>query len=81
MNCEKVISSALGDISGDILSGYERIGRYWDKDVEIDILATDDKGKNALLGEVKWTRNPVGIRTLYAFVKNLTVKTSPHSSH
>ena len=64
MNCEKVISSALSDISGDILSGYERIGRYWDKDIEIDILATDDKGRNALLGEIKWTKNPVGIRTL-----------------
>ena len=64
MNCEKVISNALDDIGGDILSGYERIGRYWDKDVEIDILATDDKGRNALLGEIKWTRNPVGIRVL-----------------
>jgi len=35
-----------------------------DKDVEIDILATDDKGRNALLGEIKWTKNPVGIRIL-----------------
>jgi len=29
MNCKMAISNALDDIGGDILSGYERIGRYW----------------------------------------------------
>ena len=61
MNCEKVILSALEDIQGDILGEYERVGRYWDKNVEIDILGIDDQTKTALFGEIKWSRNLVDV--------------------
>lgn len=42
--------------------GVERIGRWWDKDVEIDIVAA--KGKTLIVGECKWTNKRVDVRTL-----------------
>ncbi len=40
----------------------QKVGRYWDKDVEIDIMAIKDK--EALIGECKYWNQPVGIDTL-----------------
>ncbi|MGC8650811.1 MAG: DUF234 domain-containing protein, partial [Hydrogenobaculum sp.] len=39
-----------------------KIGRYWDKDVEIDIMAIKDD--QALIGECKYWNKPVGIEVL-----------------
>lgn len=33
---------------------YDRVGRWWHKDKEIDIVAINDKERKILLGEVKW---------------------------
>ncbi|PMP92579.1 MAG: ATPase [Hydrogenobaculum sp.] len=41
---------------------YQKIGRYWDKDVEIDIMAIKDD--QALIGECKYWNKPVGIEVL-----------------
>ena len=40
---------------------FSKIGRYWDNNTEIDIAALDPDGKNLILGECKYRKEPVGI--------------------
>ena len=42
----------------------ERIGGWWERDAEIDVLAISQKEQQALVGECKWSINPVGIDIL-----------------
>ena len=45
----------------------QKVGRWWNnKDVEIDIAATDDQGNNIIFGECKYWKGPVGINVLDA---------------
>jgi len=44
-----------------------KIGRWWNKNSEIDLVATDEK--NMALIECKWQNQPVGIRTYQELVK------------
>ena len=37
-----------------------KIGRWWDRNEEIDIVALNDEENAALFGEVKWSGRPVG---------------------
>lgn len=43
---------------------FSKIGRYWDNNIEIDIAALDPDGKNLILGECKYWKEPVGINIL-----------------
>lgn len=63
-NCEKIILNLLEQKKESFPFEYERLGRYWDKNVEIDIMALDYQEQNVLLGEIKWQKKPVGIKTL-----------------
>lgn len=40
---------------------FSKIGRFWGSDTEIDIAAIDPDGKNLILGECKYWKEPVGI--------------------
>lgn len=42
----------------------ERIGGWWERDVEIDVLALSQSEKVAIAGECKWSVNPVGLTIL-----------------
>ena len=42
----------------------ERIGAWWQREVEIDVLAISRTEKQALVGECKWSVNPVGVNIL-----------------
>ena len=42
----------------------ERIGGWWNRDAEIDVLAINLSEKIALVGECKWTVHPVGASVL-----------------
>lgn len=42
----------------------ERIGSWWNRDAEIDVLAISQSEKAALAGECKWSIHPVGINIL-----------------
>ena len=42
----------------------ENIGAWWDRDVEIDVLAISRTEKKALVGECKWSVRPVGVNVL-----------------
>lgn len=63
-NCEKILLNLLEQKKESFPFEYERLGRYWDKNVEIDIMALDYQKENVLLGEIKWQNKPVGIKTL-----------------
>jgi len=42
----------------------EKIGAWWQKESEIDLLAMSRTEKQALVGECKWSVNPVGVNVL-----------------
>jgi len=42
----------------------ERVGGWWDRSAEIDVLAVSDTEKCALVGECKWSIHPVGTNIL-----------------
>ena len=43
---------------------FTKLGRYWDSNTEIDIVALDPEGKNLILGECKYWQEPVGVNVL-----------------
>ncbi len=43
---------------------FSSIGRWWQKNEEIDIVALDEENKEIYFGEAKWSRKPVGIDIL-----------------
>ena len=43
---------------------FTSIGRWWQKNEEIDIVALDEENKEIYFGEVKWSRKPVGVDIL-----------------
>ena len=45
---------------------FTKIGRWWDKGIEIDIMATDSTKHNFLLGECKYRKNAVTLSELNA---------------
>jgi len=61
---------------GDLPFLPDRIGGWWDKNSEIDVLAVSDSEGALLVGECKWSVNPVGIDIL----ENLKRKTQNLSS-
>ena len=45
---------------------FSKLGGYWDSKNEIDIAALDPEGKNLILGECKYWKEPVGLNVLHA---------------
>ena len=43
---------------------FSQLGGYWDAKNEIDIAALDPEGKNLILGECKYWKEPVGLNVL-----------------
>lgn len=43
---------------------FAKLGRYWDAQTEIDIVALDPEGKNIVFGECKYWQEPVGVDVL-----------------
>jgi len=42
----------------------ERIGSWWDRQAEIDVVAVSDTEGSLLVGECKWSNSPVGVNIL-----------------
>ena len=47
----------------------QKIGRYWDKNVEIDIVAFNEDTSQIAFGECKWQNRPVGRNVLIDLIK------------
>ncbi len=59
-NYEQVAKELLKSYEGEIFP-ISKIGRWWDKNEEIDIVAFNVEGNNVLFGEVKWSNKRVGV--------------------
>jgi AAA+ ATPase superfamily predicted ATPase len=46
---------------GNLPFRLNRLGRYWDKDTEIDLVGFGEENDVALFGEAKWTNKPMSI--------------------
>jgi AAA+ ATPase superfamily predicted ATPase len=54
--CQEIVKS-----HEDELFSLDRIGRWWDKNEEIDLIAVNDEEKKILFGEAKWSKKALGI--------------------
>lgn len=60
---ENICREMVWDMNGENMM-FNRVGRWWDKDTEIDIVAYDSNGEDILFGECKYSKNPKGIEIL-----------------
>jgi hypothetical protein len=56
---EKVCQEILGGFEKKIFS-FERIGRWWENEKEIDIAGINNETKEIIFGECKWSEKPIG---------------------
>ena len=64
---ERYVSRAFEGIVRETLYGsgkYTKIGKWWRKDAEIDIVALNERNKEILFGEVKWRNRKIGCDVL-----------------
>ena len=61
-NYERIAKDILAEhVSGkQILIPFEMSGRWWDRNEEIDLMALNQRTREILFGEVKWSDKPVG---------------------
>lgn len=57
---EKVVMEILR-VNGDLLFSFDLLGRWWDKNDEIDIVGINKERKLTLFSEVKWSNKLAGI--------------------
>lgn len=48
----------------DRIRGFDKIGRWWDRNEKIDVVAINEKTGEILFGEAKWSNKPVGTNIL-----------------
>lgn len=60
---EKICQEILWEQKDNIFP-FERVGRWWEGDKEIDIIATNNQTKEILFGEVKWGNKLCGFAVL-----------------
>lgn len=57
---EKVCQEILNGFGKNIFS-FERIGRWWENEKEIDIVGLNNESKEIVFGECKWSEKPIGV--------------------
>ena len=60
---EKIALSILQK-NADLFPPFDKLGRWWDRNEEIDIVGINRELNAILFAEVKWTEKPVGINIL-----------------
>lgn len=67
-----LLSENYEQVAKEIVKNFEdkffpisKIGRWWDKNEEIDIVALNEEENKVLWGEVKWSNKPVGVDIYY----------------
>lgn len=58
-NYEIVARETLGKYESGIFN-FDRVGKWWDRNEEIDVVAINEKEGKILLGEAKWSNKPIG---------------------
>ena len=57
----------------DNFFAFERVGRYWDSNLEIDVVGFSSSEKKIIFGECKWSEKPVGTN-IYEDLKKKAAK-------
>lgn len=69
-----LIAKAYEDAAGEFIKAaikdgslphFEQVGRWWDKDTEIDLVGLNEAENEILFVEAKWSRQPVGVSILH----------------
>jgi AAA+ ATPase superfamily predicted ATPase len=55
------LAQNLVSVHQDNFFPMDKVGRWWDKNEEIDIVALNENERIALFGEAKWSNRPVGV--------------------
>ncbi len=69
--CERIIRQLLLKDFFKLNLQFDRLGRHWDSQTEIDIFGYTTNG-NTVIGEIKWTNSPVGEEVLHALDKKIS---------
>ncbi len=56
---ETVCRQMMSDFRDELFT-FERIGKWWEGNKEIDVVALNSQTKDILFGEVKWSEKQVG---------------------
>lgn len=62
-NYEIVARQILGKYEARFFK-FDRLGKWWDRNEEIDVVALNEQEKKILFGEAKWSNKPVGTNIL-----------------
>ena len=65
---EKIAQEILWSFSDKIFS-FERIGRWWEREKEIDLVGLNSQTKEIIFGEVKYSSRPVGLKVFLELKK------------
>ena len=65
---ERVCQEILWRLS-DRLFRFERVGRWWEKDKEIDLVGLNWATKEIVFGEVKWSNKPIDVGLFWQLKK------------
>ena len=71
-NYEKVAQEILHQYQDKIFT-FHKVGRWWNKDEEIDIVALNNQTNEILFGEVKWSKKKIGTK-IYEELKRKSQK-------
>lgn len=68
---EKVCLQKMWELnrSEELPFRFSRVGRWWDKEIEIDIVGLNDTSKEMIIGECKYTGTAVGADVFYQLVE------------
>lgn len=65
---EKICQEILWKLRDKIFP-FERVGRWWNKNEEIDVVGLNENTKEIILGEVKYSQRPVGVNIYFSLRK------------
>lgn len=68
--CESIIRQLLQKDFFELGLRFERLGRHWESQTEIDVFGYTEAG-NTLIGEIKWTQSPVDEEVVQALEKKI----------
>jgi len=59
----------------------ERVGGYWDRRLQLDVVALSWAERSILLGEAKWTERPMGVNELEDLIRRSRTVVPGHQWH
>ena len=70
---KRVAKEILEKPPRDFSLRFTKVGRYWDRQEEIDVVAINEEEKEALFAEVRWQKNPMDLSVLRELIRKAEV--------